>query len=40
MPNDSNSLYGYPFGTGMLDFSGSMESGTDLIGALDEQCMY
>ncbi|KAJ4358376.1 uncharacterized protein N0V89_002958 [Didymosphaeria variabile] len=40
MPNDPNSLYGFPFGTGMLDFGGSMAQGTDelgnLIGSLDE----
>lgn len=44
MPNDPDSLYGFPFGTGMLDFGGSMMQGTDelgnLISGLDEQGMY
>jgi hypothetical protein len=40
MPNEPNSLYGYPFRTGMLDFGGGLVPGTDLIGGLDEQCMY
>ncbi|KAF2450547.1 hypothetical protein P171DRAFT_349303 [Karstenula rhodostoma CBS 690.94] len=40
MPNDPNALYGFPFATGILDLGGSMAQGTELIGSLDEQCMY
>lgn len=40
MPNDPNSLYGFPFAIGMLDFGGSMSQGTELIGGLDEQRMF
>ncbi|KAJ4292590.1 hypothetical protein N0V90_009253 [Kalmusia sp. IMI 367209] len=44
IPNDPITLYGSPFGTGILDFSGGMAQSTDelgnLIGGLDEQCMY
>ncbi|KAL5409856.1 hypothetical protein PMIN04_010866 [Paraphaeosphaeria minitans] len=40
MANDPNSLYGFPTATGLLDSDGNVAQGTELVGSLDEQCMY